>query len=106
MANFKICMGNDCLSLCRCRKKCRHLGRWNCLISMNNLLLILLLSFGEYSEARFIHKNKAEVSKVDYSSKANSSNVHYFALPIETVDNFKQGISVNVEDLSDYCKLG
>jgi hypothetical protein len=28
---------------------------------------------------------KAEVSKVDYSSKANSSNVHYFALPIGTV---------------------
>ena len=29
--------------------------------------------------------NKAEISKVDYSSKVNSCTVHYFAPPIGTV---------------------
>ena len=32
-----------------------------------------------------IPPNKAEVSKVDYSSKDKSSNVHYFCLPIGIV---------------------
>jgi hypothetical protein len=30
---------------------------------------------GGHSKARFIHPNEAEVSKVDYSSKAKSCNV-------------------------------
>ena len=36
-------------------------------------------------EAPFILHSKAEVSKVDYSSKAESSKVHYFVFPIGTV---------------------
>jgi hypothetical protein len=43
---------------------------------MNIAVLILLLSFKEQSEPRFIpFKKKAEVSKRQYSSKAKSSNV-------------------------------
>jgi hypothetical protein len=46
-------------------------------------LLILLLSLGKYmkSEPRFISPKKAEVSKVDYSSKGKSCSVQYFACP-------------------------
>jgi hypothetical protein len=42
---------------------------------MNTAVLILLLPFVQESEALFIAQKKAEVSKRQYSSKANSSNV-------------------------------
>ena len=52
---------------------------------MNNILLILQLDLGKYSEARSISPNQAEVSKVDYPSKANSCNVRNFVIPKRTV---------------------
>ena len=33
----------------------------------------------------FVHPNKAEVSKVDFSSIAKSFNFHYFVTPIDIV---------------------
>ena len=56
-------------------------GLWNSQLSMDNPLLILLLSNAVSGEARFILHSKAEVSKVvskvikNYSSKHRSSNV-------------------------------
>ena len=50
-------------------------GRLNCYILMNVAFLIFLLSLSIYSEPRFIYSKKAEVSKRQYSSKANISNV-------------------------------
>ena len=47
--------------------------------------MILLLSMALLGEAPSIMLLKAEVSKRFYSSKAKSSNVHYFAPPIGTV---------------------
>jgi hypothetical protein len=61
------------------------LGRWNLWLSMNIAVLILLLSFGVQSVARFIRQNKAEVSKRQYSSKAKGSNVRDFFVTKSTV---------------------
>ena len=71
------------LKLCRERwpkfdqvpEKVSTLGRWNSQLSMNTLLLILMVSNTVKIEPRFILHLKAEVSKVDYSSRAKGSNV-------------------------------
>jgi hypothetical protein len=56
---------------------------------MNIAILILLLSFGKQSELSFVFQKKAEVSKRQYSSKAKSSNVHYFVPPRGAVSIWK-----------------
>jgi hypothetical protein len=46
------------------------------------------LNYSIYVEPRLICPHKAKVSKADYSSKANSFNVQYFAPPIETLQPY------------------
>ena len=57
---------------------------------MNTLLLILMVSNTVKIEPRFILHLKAEVSKVDYSSKAKSSNVRDFAAAKNTVHSVNE----------------
>ena len=53
---------------------------------MNKSLLILLLSLWDKARLALSPKKKAEVSEVDYSSKAKGSNVREFFVPIGTVN--------------------
>ena len=52
---------------------------------MKIAVLILLLYLEGYSEPWFIPPNIAEVSKVDYSSKAQNFNARYFLMAKSTV---------------------
>jgi hypothetical protein len=55
---------------------------------MKNLLIFFFALFAHTGgEPKFIYANKAKKSKVDFSSKYKSCNVHYFAMPIGTVLN-------------------
>ena len=82
-------------------------GLWNSQLSMNNPLLLLLLSNAVYSEARFILHSKAEVSKVvpkvikNYSLKDESSKIGGLgAFFFDTCSNL--GACSNLGQLSPY----
>ena len=55
---------------------------------MDYPLLIFFLYSGDKHKAIFVlfSKIKQKYQKVDYSLKANRCNIHYFALPIGTVN--------------------
>ena len=66
-------------------------GLWNSQLSMNNPLLILLVSNAIKSDAQFILHSKGEVSKVmkNYSSTDESSNFGGLgAFFVDTCSNF------------------
>jgi hypothetical protein len=68
---------------------------WNSELSMNNPLLTLLLYLGEWTGAPPILPNKAEESKRQFSSKANSSNVRGVGTFFGTCLNLGQLSSYN-----------
>ena len=72
--NFQICMWKTGLNLLTYRK-------------ITDLSDVRTVSFWWkiYFCPRFINQNTAQKLKVDFSSKANSSNFHYFLPPIGTV---------------------
>jgi hypothetical protein len=82
---FKIVMGKAGLNFNKYQKQ-KRLVRSNSQLSMNKTFLILLLANAIYSEDRFILCLQAEVSKRFYLSKAKSSTLNYFELPIGTVN--------------------
>jgi hypothetical protein len=55
-------------------------------MNRSNAFLILLLSNAEYSEPLFILDSKAEILKMDYSSKEKSSNDRDFLVAKNTVE--------------------
>ena len=87
--NFQICMWKTGLNLLTYRK-------------ITDLSDVRTVSFWWkiYFCPRFINQNTAQKLKVDFSSKANSSNFHYFLPPIGTVVYVPQCHDACMQELS------